>query len=1183
MKKINLLFVFFLLVSQLIAQTAITVHGTVTNIANGTPVVNYPVTIQTDSVNGFYYTHTVFTNPNGFYTDQVPVFQPNTPGIIHVSTYDCQQYLISYTLTYIPSTTLLEQNFVICASPQNCDANFTYETTGPMSKHFHDISANSTTYRMWYFGDGATSTNVDPNHTFPAPGLYPVKLIIGAPGLSCWDSIIQQVQVGDTIPTGCQAYFHTEPDNQVPNLIHFINQSTGTNLSTYLWDFGDGTTATTGPANPGIGHEYATTGTFYPCLTVIASGNTCTDTYCSQVTVGSTGGCIANYSFSTSGNVAPVTVQFTDLSSATSTIVSWLWNFNDPTAGVNNTSSLQNPVHVFAAPGVFSVCLTITTSSGCTSTYCHPVEIGQPQNCEANYTYEFTGTLTVHFHDISTGQNSQRLWDFGDGTASTNVDPYHTFASPGLYPVKLTIGIPGTTCSDSITQMILVGDTIPTGCQAYYHAENDPQIPYLVHFINQSQGNIGNYLWDFGDGTTTPVTFPANPNVDHQYAAAGTYLACLTIIALDSTCTDTYCEEIQVEGNSGQCQAYFTWEAVPSSSYTIQFTNQSTASTTIMHYQWQFGDGTGSDMQNPTHTYSAPGVYTTCLTITADGGCTSTFCKPVQVGNNQQCHAEFNAHETMNNPMTWEFIDHSEGNINSWTWEFGDGQTVTVIHPNNPNVAHTYALPGYYTACLTIRGIDSLCYSTYCETIAVGDTIPQCQAQFTYYPDSTNSGNNFHFVDLSSGSPTSWHWEFGDPQSGASNVSNLQNPNHSFSEPGTYYVCLTIHGPNCESTWCSEVEIEQTPSCINYFTYSTIGLSAHFEGHLLNATPASYVWDFGDNQSGIGENQVHNYSAPGVYYVTLTTTTQNPSNPCTYTSSQMITVGDSTLWHQLYGQVFAGNFPVTQGLVMLFSVDTSNYFVPFVDITTLDSQGVYVFPMVPQGNFYVYAIPFMNGYLPTYYGDVLNWSAATVISLGTPANPYNIHLVEGDSYTPGTGTIQGQVNQGDISQGLVDKITMLLKDENGKTISYAQVNNTGEFIFPQLAFGTYYLYAELAGCQSQTIRVVIDATNTAPQVILQLSGNRILGTSESIAELIAGVVYPNPVNDIARITIKPTNPTDLTVELSNTAGQVVYQKLESNVHGETLLSILVAPLTPGIYTLRLYSHEGLMITRKLVK
>jgi len=438
------------------------------------------------------------------------------------------------------------------------------------------------------------------------------------------------------------------------------------------------------------------------------------------------------------------------------------------------------------------------------------------------------------------------------------------------------------------------------------------------------------------------------------------------------------------------------------------------------------------------------------------------------------------------------------------------------------------------------------------------------------------------FVDLSLGNPTQWLWGFGDPASGILNTSTEQNPGHSFTALGTYSVCLTISGTDCQSVWCGTVLVGAGSDCINYFTFSQIGLSVNFQGHIPNNAGGMFVWDFGDNQTGTGPNVVHNYTWPGTYFVTLTTTT-GPANPCTYSSSQIISVGDTTIWSQLYGQVFAGNFPVTQGMVFLFSLDTTGIYTPFVDIAILDLAGVYVFPMVPQGNYLIYAIPLSVGYIPTYYGNTLNWQNATVVQLGSPNNPYNINLIQSNVYTAGPGSIGGQITQGDFSGSLIDKVTMLLKDEFGNTILYSQVDPSGIFDFSQLAYGTYYLYAEMDGCETQPMKIVISETVPDAHMMLTMSGNSILDRDDKQISLDAGVVYPNPVKQDAQITVRLTSASDLVVGLYNMTGQLVYTKTEALNVGETIVLIPASQLTDGIYMLKIYTREGTILTRKLVK
>jgi len=1267
----------WILACPLIAQNTVIVMGTVTDIVSGTPVPNQSVTIQRDSMNVPVYFHTVLTNPEGIYSDLVPTGPVGGSGEIRISNYDCQQYQIVIWQPYSPGISTIVQNFTICVLPSDCIANFTYSPTLPNTIQFQDLSMGSSTLRSWDFGDGSTSALQNPLHTFPSPGLYTVMLIIGGPGTACQDSTVRTIQVNDIIPPGCvadffydlvepqvvqfndesiggngvmnwnfgdgttssmanplhtypangiynvlhsigtpgspcqdsiiksvivtdsiipgcQANFFTQPNMQVPLMVFFNNFSIG-DIIQYYWDFGDGQMqVVTFPSSPNVQHQYANQGTYSVCLT-IQTNSGCTDAYCSQVQVGGSSPCQAMFTFTLPVGIPPNTIQFSDLStSSAGSIIEWHWNFGDPASGANDNSSLQNPVHTFETPGIYVVCLTVISFDGCQDTYCYAMEIGQNQGCQAYFHAEESNHIPnlVHFINQSSGNPVVFNWDFGDGTfisvtfpGNPNVD--HQYMMPGTYSVCLHIYGNDSICNDYWCSPVVVGDTL-ADCHASYTYEYISSTSNAIQFTDfstTSSGSIAGWLWDFGDPFSVTNNTSTAQNPTHVFAEPGFYVVCLTIYTSDSTCVDMYCHSNEIEDNQG-CEAKYNFQTIPGSGpLTYQFTDISNVSGPVTWF-WNFDDGTTSTEQNPVHTFPYGPIidpYFVCLTITSiDSSCIDTYCHPV-IPESSGCIADFEAHHAPNSFLTMQFEDHSQGSIWTWKWDFGDGDSTIVAFPNNPNVSHTYQVPGYYWVCLTIQGDFGLCNYTYCNSVAAGDSLPECQPRFSNYPDPPNSGNTMHFVDLSSGNPESWAWSFGDSQSGNNNFSMLQNPTHTFTEPGTYYVCLSINGPLCQDTWCAEVEVGNAPHCKNYFTYSSIGQSVNYEGHLLSNNPGSFTWDFGDNQTGVGQNIIHTYDNPGIYYVTLTTSILNEPHTCTYSSWQMVSVGDSALWYQLYGQVFAGTFPAENGMVMLFSMDTNNYYVPFVDVAMLDTSGVYYFPKVPEGNFFIYAIPFVSGYLPTYYGDVLNWENATVVNPGIPANPHNIHLVDADSYIQGPASIHGFVTQGDISEGLVESITMLLKDSNGKTILYSQTLDNGEFNFSQLAYGTYYLYPELAGCEGQTIKIILSEANPSAEIILSLLGKRILGDPESTLVMEAGVVYPNPVKEMAQIRVNLSNPADIKTELFNISGQLIYEQLESNPAEGAVITIPVAGLNTGIYILKLTTDDGLIITRKLVK
>ncbi|MEO6037792.1 MAG: PKD domain-containing protein, partial [Saprospiraceae bacterium] len=220
----------------------------------------------------------------------------------------------------------------------------------------------------------------------------------------------------------------------------------------------------------------------------------------------------------------------------------------------------------------------------------------------------------------------------------------------------------------------------------------------VATFENQStaDGTITAYSWDFGDGQTS-----VDQNPIHAYGQDGTYNVCLTITAHEPNCTETFCHHVVVHHlPADTCQAAFLFHQ-PHPGAPVDFTDQSSSDDVIGSWAWNFGDGSTSSEQNPSHTYAVPGTYLVCLTITdADGGCTSHFCHEVVAHHPPVgvCQASFIFHQPHPGaPVDFTDQSSSDGVIGSWAWDFGDGSTSSEQNPS-----HTYAVPGTYLVCLTI-------------------------------------------------------------------------------------------------------------------------------------------------------------------------------------------------------------------------------------------------------------------------------------------------------------------------------------------------------------------------------------------------------------------------------------------------------------------------------------------------
>ncbi|NCA74923.1 MAG: PKD domain-containing protein [Alphaproteobacteria bacterium] len=462
-----------------------------------------------------------------------------------------------------------------------------------------------------------------------------------------------------------------------------------------------------------------------------------------------------------------------------------------------------------------------------------------------------------------------------------------------------------------------------------------------------------------------------------------------------------------------------------------------------------------------------------------------------------------------------------------------------------------------------------------------------CHAAFTISPDSANVNDTIHFFDQStssSGPIGTYIWAFGD--GAVQTITFPQNPNvtHAYLSPGTYVVCLAIQGSDstCYDQTCDTIVVGGTGCQANY-SYSLDPASGIYTVNFTNLStggPATWLWNFGDGSASTVENTSHTYTAPGTYQTCLMMTTNN----CTSTYCQNVVIPDTTAYNQIYGQIFAGSFPLDAGMVMIFSLDTSINYQPYFNVFNIDSNGIYYFTLVPQGNYYILAIPFdSNGYLPTYYGDVLTWQQATLITLGTPSNPYNINLLPAGVMASGPGSASGLINMARVKSTFVDKVNMILKNDLGEAIGFTQVKEDGSFNFSEMAYGTYYLYPEMPGIISDQIAITLTAEKPHAEVNMTFNGNKITGFSDETDILTGWSVYPNPVDDALTLSIDLKQSSVVQLGIYTLAGQQVYQMQASLTAGRNQVSINPSHLQAGMYLLKVTSNDGIMIVTKVIK
>ena len=412
----------------------------------------------------------------------------------------------------------------------------------------------------------------------------------------------------------------------------------------------------------------------------------------------------------------------------------------------------------------------------------------------------------------------------------------------------------------SVTLNFSICTGTSTTCSAYIQGNPTPMGQWQFTAYSTVGTPPFTYSWTVSNGTTYSTQSIMLNNLPTGY-----YTVCVGVTDANG-CYTAACDSLVISAST--CSASYTYSTT-SVSNQVQFTS-STTGTAPFTYEWAFGDGDSAFVANPIHQYNSAGGYGCTLIVTDSTGCVATYFDTVYPGpvpcsawaqqNVNGLTANFNGYFYGVPPMTY-------------AWDFGDGNGSSLKNPS-----HTYSTAGTYT--VSMIGTDSYgCTDTVSLTTVVTGTGggTTCMASFVVIPDTAAiaQGNlTFDFVDLSTGSPSSWQWSFGDGSS-----SSLQSPSHTYSSLGTYVVMLTISDSanGCFSAALDSLVIDSSftlaPIVVN-FTYTNLGNNTVMFTNLSGLVQGNfdYHWDFGDGTTSTIENPTHHYAAEGTYNVCLLVT-----------------------------------------------------------------------------------------------------------------------------------------------------------------------------------------------------------------------------------------------------------------------------------------------------------------------
>lgn len=644
-----------------------------------------------------------------------------------------------------------------------------------------NIISGTITAWSWNFGNAGTSTSQNPSSTYSAAGPFNVQLITTSDA-GCKDTVTQNISIW-AFPPADAGLDSAICDGGSASL-------TASGGVQYLWSPGGMTTATIN-INPNVTTPYTVT---------VTDGN----------------GCVAQDVASVIVNPLPVpdagidqSICFGDNTTLTATGgATYDWTpGNLSGASVSITPNITTTYSVL-----------VTTAAGCQATDAvtvavNPIPVSAFSNsgnvCQFN-TISFTDQSNV-----SAGSITNWNWSFGNGSSSTDQSPDNFYSGHGNFSVTLTVTSDAGCTNQSIVDVIVYEKPIAS-ITSVDVCDGNP-----VNFTNASSisdGSALTYAWNLGDASTST---DANPV--HSYSGFGHYPINMIVTSVNG-CSDTM--DITANVNplpNAAIVAATVCEKIPA-----ELNDGSTvAEGLVVGWNWNFGDGGSSALQNVGHPYSTFGNYHITLDVVTDHGCPDHTAYDLRVKPNPI--PDFTAvNDCIGKPTP--FSDYSTiptGSIVSWHWDFGDGTS-----EDNQNPVHFYPYSGYYDVTITETS-DSGCTISYLRTQAV-DVFAGPSAEFS--SNAELADDNYPFVQFYNQTSTNgqFFWTFGD---GDSSVSFA--PHHLYDSVGIYQVQLiTIDNKGCVDTTLKQIDIKPTSTFYvpNSFTPNKDGVNDSFRPYFTNLT-----------------------------------------------------------------------------------------------------------------------------------------------------------------------------------------------------------------------------------------------------------------------------------------------------------------------------------------------------------
>lgn len=784
---------------------------------NNTPQAN--TLYQWNFGNGFL---SNAANPTHTYTNTTTITQTYTLRMRATTVYGCTDSTSSIITVYPESKAdfLLSQNRICSGEPIQ----------------FTQTAQNAVLY-SWDFGDGNTSTDPHPSHTFEntttVTQFYPVTLRVWS-SESCVDSITKTVTVYPepifSINLNTNAACH-------PAHIHLQTQTGG---QIYYWDFGNGISTNGGNAithtfqNPGLTNQDFTVSVLVTDMFgCIAHAEETVTVYASP---------IADFFIPHTQVCAPAEIEIQNNSY---NVARYLWDFGDGNTSTASSAYLQhNYQNTGLSPIEHTIRLDVESASGCTHIKEQKVEI-YPQ-VQADFTYnphEGCSPLLVSFQNNTIGAHAH-YWSFGDNMYSSQINPNHVYShtnfSSTIFEIEY-VGVSRYGCSDTLKKTV----TVKPLTKADFNMSHTTVCSQDEVTFTSNAINAQSYAWDFGDGATSTAQHPA-----HTYSNTGSepvFRTVTLVVTSADNCTDTMKRIITVYPLPEIDIAVNTDAAC--SPVEITFNTEAGAQS----YFWNFGDGTTSyGSHTMKHTYINYDVtdrhHDVHLRVRTKEGCEATAEIPITIF--AAPIARFNVtHDYGCAPLS-VLVQNTSFNASSYSWNFGDGSVSTTSAPTFTHIyQNTTTDEISYNLHLFTESSNGCTHQTY-KTIVVN---PLLELNIS---TSELNGCSPHRVDFTNNSiGVDFHqWHFGNGKTSA-DASPSQVYFNDLFVPQEYtvtYKAASIFGCTDSIAYTVEVNPLTRANFTQTATEVCNGETVSFTNTSINAE--SIMWVFPDGQTSTEQN-----------------------------------------------------------------------------------------------------------------------------------------------------------------------------------------------------------------------------------------------------------------------------------------------------------------------------------------